>query len=91
MYPLILAFRLADPDIREAIMSGRIISLSILINSSPGYEMRRMVVESGPTARRARPRATPNSTPEKVRRRSRFFLTQLQRMSVTRTGDILLY
>lgn len=39
MRPFMRAFRLADPAIKLDMTSGSIISLSIRINNSPGYEI----------------------------------------------------
>lgn len=53
IFPLILAFKLAEPAMRLAMMRGRIISFSTLMNSSPGYDMSTRA--SGPRLQGRRP------------------------------------
>lgn len=51
--PLILAFKLAEPAMRLAMMRGRIMSFNNLIKSSPGYDI--IIKASGPRLYGRRP------------------------------------
>lgn len=53
--PFILAFRLADPDIKLAITKGRIINLRTRMNSSPGYDINIIDSASRWAGRRPKP------------------------------------
>lgn len=53
--PFILAFKLADPDIKLAITKGRIINLRTRINSSPGYDINIIDSASRWAGRRPKP------------------------------------
>lgn len=53
--PFILAFRLAEPAIRLEMTSGRIISFSRRMNSSPGYEISMMESPCSCNGRREKP------------------------------------
>ena len=74
--PFIFALRLAAPVIRLAVIRGRIISFNRRINSSPGYDIRRIVLIEGSNIRRKIPRMKPLITPVKVRHNNKFSFDQ---------------
>ena len=55
------------PDMIEDMINGRIRSLSMRINSSPGIETRAMTSADGSEARAANPITIPRTTPRTVK------------------------
>jgi len=74
----------AVPEMRLDMMSGKIIILSILISTSPGNEMSKIVSSLRLWGRRTNPISEPTNTPLTVRTSSRLFLIHRSRPNTTR-------